>query len=299
MQIGATFPQTEIGTDPKAIQHYAQAVEQMGFDYILAYDHVLGADFSVRPDWRPSPWGGPPGYVHTDMFHEPLVLFGFMAPGTRRIGFATGVLILSQRQTALVAKQAAEVDVLTGGRLRLAIGTGWNDVECEALGMNFHDRGPRSEEQIALLRELWTKDVVTFKGRWHTVTAAGINPLPVQRPIPIWLGGFVEVVLKRCGRIGDGFYFGRAPDDGARAALQRLRGYAREAGRDPAKIGIESSIQLSAASTEASLQAARAWKALGATHITANTMKAGCKGVEGHLEALRGYREALRKEGVG
>ncbi|MCL0102259.1 LLM class F420-dependent oxidoreductase, partial [Dehalococcoidia bacterium] len=205
MQLGATFPQTEIGNDPGALRAYAQAVEDMGFDYILAYDHVLGADISKRSQWRPVR-GGPPTYNHTHMFHEPLVLFGYLGAITKRIGFSVGILVLGQRQTALVAKQAAEVDILTGGRLRLGIGAGWNDVEFEALGMTFHDRGRRNDEQIQVLRALWTQETVDFTGRWHTITAAGINPLPIQRPIPIWVGGGREPVLRRAGRYADGVF---------------------------------------------------------------------------------------------
>ncbi|MGH2443796.1 MAG: LLM class F420-dependent oxidoreductase, partial [Chloroflexota bacterium] len=199
MRIGVTFPQTEITADPIAVRDYAQAAEELGYSHVLAYDHVVGADRSTRPDWRG------PYDLHT-MFHEVLVLFGYLAAITRRLELVSGVLILPQRQTVLVAKQVAEIDVLSGGRLRLGIGVGWNDVEYQALGEDFHNRGRRSEEQIAVLRELLSKESVTFHGRWHTVEAAGINPMPVQRPIPIWIGGSSEVTLRRVARIGDGWF---------------------------------------------------------------------------------------------
>ena len=198
MRLGVVFPQTEIGTDPGPIRAFAQAAEELGYLHILAFDHVLGADIRDRPGWNGA-------YDYTHLFHEPFVLFGYLAAVTSRAELVTSVLILGQRQTALVAKQAAEVDVLTGGRLRLGIGIGWNEVEYEALNENFHNRGARSEEQVALMRALWTQEVVNFDGRWHKVTAAGINPLPVQRPISVWFGGRADAVLRRIARIGDGF----------------------------------------------------------------------------------------------
>ena len=176
MELGVVFPQTEIGSDPIAVRDYAQAAEQLGYTHLIVYDHVLGADTTRHENWQG-------GYTLESMFHEPFVLFGYLAGVTSTIELVTAVLILGQRQTALVAKQAAEVDVLSGGRLRLGIGVGWNHVEYEALGENFHDRGRRSEEQIELLRALWTEEAVDFHGRWHNVTHAGISPLPVQRPI--------------------------------------------------------------------------------------------------------------------
>src|SRR3712207_5049701 len=199
MRLGAIFPQLESGADPVAIRDYAQAVEGMGYDHILIYDHVLGADTASRPNWR-----GP--YTAQSLFHEPFVLYGYFAAVTERVELVTDVIILPQRQTALVAKQAAEIDVLSGGRLRLGVGIGWNEVEYEALGESFRNRGARSEEQIEVLRLLWTQEVVDFQGRWHTITAAGINPLPVRRPIPLWIGGTAEPVLRRIGRLGDGWF---------------------------------------------------------------------------------------------
>src|SRR5216110_1916665 len=181
MQYGVVFPQIEFGNDVQAIKDYAQTAEGLGYDYLLVYDHVLGAHPTREPRLT-----GP--YTHEHPFHEPMVLFGFLAAVTRRLQLTTGVIILPQRQTALVAKQAAEVDVLSGGRLRLGIGVGWNPVEYEALGQDFHNRGRRCEEQITVLRALWTQEVVNFKGQWHQISHAGLNPLPVQRPIPIWIG---------------------------------------------------------------------------------------------------------------
>src|SRR6266404_7156909 len=215
MQVGVIFPQTEIGADPVAVRDYVQAAENLGYAHLLVYDHVLGADAQ-----RHAGWSG--GYTAKDMVHEPFVAFGYIAALTQRLELGTAVLVLGQRQTALVAKQAAEVDVLSGGRLRLGIGIGWNHVEYEALGENFHNRGRRSEEQIAVLRALWTQDVVDFHGRWHHIRHAGLNPLPIQRPIPLWLGGGRpggEAVIERIGRLADGWFPQFAPDDEGRATL--------------------------------------------------------------------------------
>ena len=210
MKLGVVFPQTESGVDPIAIRDYAQAVEGMGYDHLVTYDHVLGASTTTRPDWT-----GP--YTSETLFHEPFVLFGYLAGLTKVIELVTGILILPQRQTALVAKQAAEVDLLSGGRLRLGIGVGWNDVEYEGLNLDFGDRGVRSEEQIVVLRALWAEPSITFKGRWHTIDNAGINPLPPRRAIPVWIGGYSEATLRRVGSIGDGWFPWIPPNDETRA----------------------------------------------------------------------------------
>src|SRR5262245_47535196 len=238
MRIGVVFPQTKIGADPTGVRDYAQALEQMGYRHILIYDHVLGASTKSRPDWKGA-------YNSEDMFHEVFVLYGYLAAITREVELVTGVLVLPQRQTALVAKQAAEIDILSGGRLRLGIGVGWNAVEYQALNENFHNRGARSEEQIALLRALWTEPVVTFTGRWHTVEDAGINPLPVQRPIPVWIGGYSDVTLRRAARLADGYFpAGKPTDDNVRAAIEQLHGYLRESGRPAGSFGIEARLSL-------------------------------------------------------
>ena len=286
MRLGAIFPQLESGADPVAIRDYAQAVEGMGYDHILIYDHVLGADTTNRPGWRGA-------YSAKDLFHEPFVLYGYFAAVTERVELVTHVIILPQRQTALVAKQAAEIDVLSGGRLRLGVGIGWNAVEYEALGENFRNRGARSEEQIEVLRLLWTQEVVDFKGRWHTITAAGIKPLPVRRPIPLWIGGMAEPVLRRIGRLGDGWFPQRPPDDEARAMIERLHGYAREAGRSPEAIGIEGRLTIAQVREDRWAGFADAWRALGATHLSVNTMGAGLASLRDHVEALRRVKEAV------
>ncbi len=285
MKFGVIFPQTEIGADPSGVRDFAQAVESLGYDHIIPYDHVVGANPASRPGWNAP-------YTHKDMFHEPFVLFGYLAAVTKKIGLASGVIILPQRQTVLVAKQAAAVDVLSGGRLRLGIGIGWNPVEYEALGADFKNRGARSEEQIEVLRALWTKELVTFKGRWHTITDAGINPLPVQRPIPIWLGGGAEPVLRRVGRLGDGWFPLAEPGDKVRSMIERIRSYAKEAGRDPSAIGIEGRVSVADGSREKWLQAISQWKELGATHVSVNTMKAGFSTPSAHIDAIRRFREA-------
>ena len=285
MKIGVVFPQTEIGADPAAVRDYAQATEQMGFHHLLAFDHVLGANVASRPGWTGA-------YRHTDMFHEPFVLFGYLAGITESIELVSGVIILPQRQTALVAKQAAAVDVLSGGRLRLGVGIGWNTVEYEALGEDFHNRGRRSEEQVEVMRALWSQDLVTLDRRWHKITDAGINPLPVQRPIPVWLGGSADQVLRRIARMGDGWFPLFPPDDEGRGAVERMRGYARDAGRDPDDIGIESWFSVRSGGPEEWAGFVEKWDDIGATHLSLNTMGAGLNSPDAHIEAIGRYREA-------
>ena len=288
MQIGAIFPQTEIGADPKGIKAYVQAIEEMGYDYLVAYDHVLGVDKSIRPDWVGV-------YDSSHMFHEPMVLFGYIAALTERIGLVSSVIILGQRQTALLAKQAAEVDVLTGGRLRLGVGIGWNAVEYEALGANFHDRGRRSEEQVELLRRLWTEQHVTFEGKWHRVTAAGINPLPVQRPIPLWFGGRASQLMERIGRVGDGWFpLGMDPKgDDVRVSIDLIKASATKAGRDPNAIGIEGSVRLSNGTISENMELVDAWRKLGASHLSFNTMNVGLQGPDAHMEIAKQFMQAI------
>lgn len=287
MQIGVTFPQNEITADPIAARDYAQAAEGLGYTYLLAYDHVIGADITHRPNWRPG------GYTHESLFHEPFVLFGYLAGVTARLAFVPGVIILPQRQTGLVAKQAAEVDILTGGKFRLGIGIGWNEVEYEVLNENFHNRGKRSEEQIAVLRALFTQEVVTFHGKWHHIEEAGLNPMPVQRPIPIWIGGSSEVTLKRVGEIGDGWFPQRPPDATAREMVEKVRAYARAAGRDPATIGFDARMSIAGATPDEWARQVEGWRALGATHLSVNTMKAGLNSPQEHIDAIRHFKEAV------
>jgi probable F420-dependent oxidoreductase len=285
MRIGVIFPQTEITEDPGAVREYTLAAEALGYRHVLAFDHVVGADITNRPTW------GDRYTVHS-LFHEPLVLFGYLAALTQHIEFVTGILILPQRQTVLVAKQAAELDVLSGGRLRLGVAVGWNDVEYQALGESFTNRGKRIDEQIAVLRALFTQQSVTFHGRWHHVEAAGIKPMPVQRPIPIWIGGYVPATLDRIARIGDG-WFPQADPEIARPHIERLRSLAQAAGRDPASIGIEGRLNISTVKEEHWVPTVRAWHALGASHLGVSTMNAGLASPQEHIDAIRRFSEVV------
>ena len=287
MKIGVVFPQTEIGNDPAAIKAYAEAVEGMGFTHALVFDHVLGAN----PE-RPGGWKGP--YTHRHAFHEPFVLFGFLAAATRRLELVSGIIILPQRQTALVAKQAAAVDVLSGGRLRLGVAVGWNPVEFEALGEDFKTRGARIEEQVALMRALWTNELLTFNGKYHRVPDAGLNPLPVQRPIPIWMGGESEVVQKRMARIADGWMPHFRPGAAAQATVDRLHGMIRDASRDPKAFGIEGRLTLSQIPESDWAKELEAWRAMrGITHLCVNTMNMKLTKPDDHVAALRRFRETV------
>jgi len=286
IKLGLVYPQTEYPPDPIAVRDYAQTAEGLGFTHILAYDHVLGAN----PE-RPGGWKGP--YTHLSPFHEPFVLFSFMAGLTTKIGFVTGIIILPQRQTALVAKQAASLDVLSNGRLRLGVGLGWNAVEYTALNENFHNRGKRMEEQIDLMRQFWTKPLVNFTGQWHTIPDAGINPLPVQQPIPIWFGGYLDVVLRRAAKLADGWMPGFRTAVEAKPTLEKLGQYLNEAGRSWSEFGLEPRLSYGDGNPETWVKEVAAWEALGATHLSFNTMNKGFDTPTAHLEAIQEFAQAL------
>jgi probable F420-dependent oxidoreductase len=279
MRIGAVFPQLEIGADPGVVRDWTETVEAAGYTHVLAYDHVLGADPANRPGWK--------GYTDKSLFHEVFVLFGYMAAITTSLELVTGVLVLPQRQTALVAKQAAEVDVLSRGRLRLGVGIGWNAVEYQALGVPFSERGARLTEQVGLLRQLWAEPVISTKGRFHEVVEAGLNPLPPRPRIPIWFGGTADAVLRRTGRIGDGWMPQGPPDAKARAQVEMVRAAAVEAGRDPAEIGFEARLTLGAVPEKDWPRYVEEWRELGATHLCVNTMNLGLGKPEDHAAVLR------------
>ncbi len=285
MQIGVVFPQTEIGAAVEAVRTYGTRVEELGFAHVLAYDHVLGADPVAH-----APWNGPYD-VHTT-FHEPFVLFGYLAALTS-LEMVTGVIILPQRQTALVAKQAAEVDLLTGGNFRLGVGVGWNAVEYEALGLSFETRGQRQEEQIPLLRRLMTEESVTHDGAFDRITAAGLAPLPVQRPVPIWIGGQSPPAYRRVGRLADGWFPQVAPGPRLDEALAIVDAAATEAGRDPTTIGMEGRVTWTDAGTEKLVDQVGRWRDVGASHLSINTMNANLGPVERHLEVLETIAGAL------
>ncbi len=258
MELTAQFPTRDIGSDPAKIKDWAQAVEDMGFSHIEVADHVFGA--APRGDFKPL-------YDETDPFHETFTTLAFLAAVTKTIKLTSGVLILPQRQTGVVAKQAAEVDLLSGGRLRLGVGVGWNHVEYEALNTEWTTRGARQAEQIEVMRKLWTGELVTFKGRFHTLEAVNIVPPPVQRPIPVWFGGSSDAVLKRCARIGDGWMPIMAPDAAGEDKLGILRGHLKAFGRDPATFGLEGWLRFYEDDDQAWGRAAAAWQLLGAQMV--------------------------------
>ena len=287
MHLGVIFPQTEIGPDPGTVQRFVRTADEVGFEYLVAYDHVLGADTESRPGWQ-----GP--YTFHSQFHEPFVLFGYIAAVTD-LELVTGVLILPQRQAVLVAKQAAEVDVLSGGRLRLGVGIGWNDIEYQALGVDFASRATLYEEQVELMRRLWTEETVTFEGSFHHVDRAGILPRPVQQPIPVWMGGGTRrPVLERIGRQSDGWICNTPPGRGLEEALPVVRAAAAQAGRSPDAVGLQGIVTAGDPLDVERLQRqAGRWEAAGATHLSVSTMGAG-RSPEAHADCLAEAIKALR-----
>ncbi len=291
MRIGVIFPQFEFGTDPAAIRDYAQTAEELGYTHIGADDHLIGPN-PVRP-------GGWQGWVtYRTQFHEPFTLFSYLAALTRTIEFTTCVLLLPQRQTVLAAKQAAEVDVLSGGRLRLGIGLGWNEIEYVSQNEDFHNRGRRVEEQIDLLRRLWTQELVDFHGKWHTIPDAGLNPLPVQRPIPIWFGGQSAPAIRRMARFGDGWMPLYASAEEARPGLALLEKCLQEAGRDRASFGLEARLRYGNGDRQAWQSLIAGWQEAGATHLSLVTTGCGLNSPSEHIQAMVGFARAMEQMGA-
>lgn len=292
MRIGAIFPTTEIGADPVVVRDWAQTAEQLGYSHVLCYDHVLGAEHKGRTPALVGP------YTENDPFHEPLVLFAFLAGVTDTLELATGVLILPQRQTALVAKQAADIQALSRGRLRIGVGTGWNYVEYDSLGVPYAGRGERLDEQVEVLRALWGERLIDFQGRFHRIERAGILPLP-EMAIPIWFGGFTEVALRRAARTGDGFVFGST----ARRMLPmlaRFRELLEREGRDSAGIGSEAVIDFSQPRDQWGKEI-EAWRDAGGTHLALRAMdtaaefvgarRVGFHGPQDFIDALETFKK--------
>jgi probable F420-dependent oxidoreductase len=286
VQIGVVYPQTELAGDPDTVRAYVRQVEEFGYRHVEIYDHVLGADPELHPGWTGA-------YDVDATFHEPLVVFyGFLAAITG-LELVTAVIAAPQRQTALLAKQAAEVDILTNGRFRLGIGVGYNAVEFEDLGQDFLTRGRRQEEQIGLFRREWTERSVTHDGEFDRISGAGLAPLPVQRPIPIWLGGLSPIAYRRIGRLADGWFPRVEPGPGLDQARHIITEAAQEAGRDPAALGMGARITLGAGVMDDTVKEAERWLKAGATHVSVNTMGSGLGGVDGHLERLGAAAAAL------
>jgi probable F420-dependent oxidoreductase len=285
MQIGVIYPQTELPTDPETVRAYVRQVEELGYMHVAIYDHVLGADPAVHAGWK-----GP--YDVDTTFHEPLVFYGFLAAITE-LELVTGIVVAPQRQTALLAKQAAEVDILSEGRFRLGIGVGWNPVEYEGLGQDFSTRGTREEEQIGLLRRLWTERSVTHEGKFDRIIGAGLAPVPSQRPIPIWLGGRSPAAYGRMGRLADGWFPRVEPGPDLDAARAMIATAAAQAGRDSAAIGMEPRVSWRAGSTDELMRNAQRWRDAGASHLSVDTMGSGLPGLDAHLDALASASEAL------
>jgi probable F420-dependent oxidoreductase len=281
MRLNAFFPTRDIGSDPIKIRDWAQAAEDLGYDYIEVADHVFGA--TARDNWTPL-------YNETDPFHETLTMLAFLAAVTKRIKLSSGVLILPQRQTGVVAKQAAEVDILSGGRLRLGIGVGWNHVEYQSLGIGWENRGARQAEQVEVLRRLWTQDLVTFTGQFHDLHEVSIVPPPIQRPIPIWFGGSSDAVVKRAARLGDGWMPILPPDDAAAAKLAALREHLKAFGRDPSTFGIEAWLRMNAPDPQSWAAAADGWRRLGANMAMLYPMYR-IKTFDEQIETLRRFKE--------
>jgi probable F420-dependent oxidoreductase len=280
MKLNALFPTRDIGTDPAKIRDWAQAAEDLGFDGVEVADHVFGA--APRGDWKPT-------YSEHDPFHETFTTMAFIAAVTKKVELVSGVLILPQRQTGVVAKQAAEVDILSGGRLRLGVGVGWNHVEYEALNEDWKTRGARQAEQIEVMRKLWTEDQVTYRGRFHTLVDVTMLPVPVQRPIPIWFGGSSDAVVKRAARIGDGYMPIMTPEV-AEPKIAMLHEQMKAHGRDPAKFGLEGWLRFDDANPDAWLKAARGWQHLGAKIVMLYPMYR-MPNVDDQIATLRRFKE--------
>lgn len=289
MEIGVVFPQIEIGEDPKMIKKFAKKIEDLGFEHILIYDHVLGVDPN-RPGWDGS-------FDIDDQFHEPLTLYSFLAGITNSVDLITGILILPQRQTALVAKQSAEVDLLSEGRFRIGIGVGWNKYEYIGLNKNFNNRGERIEEQVVVLRKLWTNRLVDYKGKFHNIPELGINPLPKQKPIPIWMGGMAEPVIERTAKIADGWFPQVTPGEEARDLINKLNKYIEKHNRNPSDVGIHGRMKVHKGKEDEWIDVVEGWDKLGANHLSAYTMHQGLDPID-QINLLESFISTIKETGL-
>ncbi len=301
MRIGIVFPQFEIGLEATNIRDFAQAAEDLGYQHLTSFDQIIGLDRHSRPDWP---------YVHDaeDMFHEVFVMFGYLAAVTSRIELTTGILVAPMRGTALIAKQAAEVDVLSGGRMRLGVGVGVKPAEFEACGFDFHNRGKRVDEQIDFMRKLWQSDIIDYQGEFHTVEKGGLNPLPIQRPIPIWIGGISKAAIRRTAQLGDGWLPNFQADDFGRRCIEQMWEKAEQYGRDPKSIGIEATVTIIDRNPDQLTEEIEAWRDMGATHVSVSTLperwieaeqrwnKSSASALgdpQKHIDAIRKFKEDL------
>jgi len=293
MKIGAVFPQTEIESDPLILKDFAQSVEELGFNHLIAYDHVVGKNTTNIPDWKMP-------YSHKSSFQEPLMLFSYLAGVTTQLAFMTGVIILPQRQTALFAKQAANLDIYCAGRLRLGIGLGWNKVEYDALNADFTNRGIRMDEQIDFLRRCWTEETFVYDMDFHSMDDAGICPLPIQKPIPLWIGGTSRAAMKRAAKMGDGWLPYAQPGESAEETMQVFNALVESAGREPGSVAVENIIFMGDAfgdpvrPVETAISEARLWKAAGASYISFDTMRCHFKDLNEHVRVLEKFIKELQ-----
>ena len=290
MKFGISYPDAEIGTDRIVIRDFAQAVEEMGYSHISVHDHVIQSA-TPRETWDVAKY-----YTRDFPHHEPMTVMAFLAGITETVGINPAIVILPQRQAVLVAKQAAQIDVLCGGRLRFGVGVGWNRLEFEALGVDFKNRGKRMEEQVEVLRLLWTQELVTFKGKWHTINEAGLAPMPIQRPPEIWFGAVSDVAVRRAARLGDGWFMisRLSPDDESKRVAEVFHEAAQEAGRNPAALGVESMVYSKLGGPDEWVSDARAWVELGATQLVFRTTEGGYGSFDEHLDAMRRFAEAMK-----
>lgn len=288
MKIGLSFPNSEIGDDPAVIRDFVQTAEGLGFHHMSFIDHVIQSAAPEGPEFAHN-------YTRDVMFHEVMTLLGYVSALTQKMILAPAILILPQRQTVLVAKQAAELDVLSQGRIRLGVGIGWNAVEFDALNMNFKNRGKRMVEQIDLLRRLWTEDLVTYHGEDHHFDNAGINPPPLQRPIPIWVGALEPPAIRRAARHADGWFMypRQDPDAAAQERISIFRQTAAEADRDPASIPINATVFVhQGAGPDEWLRHMETWQQIGASELTFRTVESGLPNIDAHLKAMRDLMES-------
>jgi probable F420-dependent oxidoreductase len=288
VKVGVKIPGEDFADDFAAIRDFAQAAEGLGYAHVLAYDHILGAEHANRTPPLTVP------YDETTYFHEPFVLFGYLAGFTTTIELVTGVIILPERQTALVAKQAAEVALLSDERLRLGVGVGWNYVEYEGLNEDFSTRGARQEEQIGLLRKLWTEPVVEYRGRFHTIDRLAVLPRP-RSVIPIWIGGFSEAAYRRAARVADGFLYSligtAGPENDPRGTVEHLKALVGEAGRDPSGFGIDLIVPVAVEARELA-GLVETWRGAGISHLTLHTYRPGATAAE-TIDLLGEYQRVI------